>query len=117
MADNWPTSALQGLALFDTERDKRVMALGPYSDFADALLHIPLVVARFGPGEVTRISLQLIYEYSGFTTTYKAAGDCQSTPKCHKGVGQLSSGGRDKALARSVVYDYRHASQAGCLEC
>ena len=61
---------LCGIADLDTERDARIIALAPFSVLTDALANIPLVCTRIGTTQevLTRIGLQLVYEY------FKAAG-------------------------------------------
>jgi hypothetical protein len=54
---------LRGVALYDLEKDARLTALTSFGDAETAIVQIPQFVARFGAGNVTRVTLQFVYEY------------------------------------------------------
>jgi hypothetical protein len=56
-------SELQGIALFNMERDEIIRGISSFNDAITTIVDLPNFVERFGAEAATRIALQFVYEY------------------------------------------------------
>src|SRR5258705_5170484 len=54
---------LRGVAFYDVEKDAPITAPKSFGDAEKAIVQIPQFVARFGAGNLTRVTLQFDDEY------------------------------------------------------
>jgi hypothetical protein len=62
-ANGWPVGELRGIAFFDPQRDAQLASLESFAATTAAIVHLPLVIDRFGTAAATRLVLQFVYEY------------------------------------------------------
>lgn len=62
-ASGLPLDRLRGFALYDMQKDERVIALNSFAAAEQAIVQIPDFVARLGAENARRITLQCVYQY------------------------------------------------------
>ena len=58
-------SELQGIALYDMEKDEKLKALESFATTVSKIVDLPRFVESFGADEAPRITLQFVYQYFG----------------------------------------------------
>ena len=59
----WRVKDLCGIAFFDPRRDTRIQSVPEFDTVVARIGGLPLVAARFGTDQASRLALQLVYEY------------------------------------------------------